>query len=88
MNTTHNALELYEIHVKESLSLFVCLAFFCFRFLFVLFFILLLLFYFIFLRIAKKRSIILRREVNHNICKEYRSAVIVVGHVKLIRIPQ
>ena len=46
MNTTHNALELYEIHVKESLSLFVCLVFFCFRFLFVLFFILLLLFYF------------------------------------------
>ena len=40
MNTTHTALELYEIHVKESLSLFVCL------FSFVLFFILLLFYFF------------------------------------------
>ena len=46
MNTKHNALELYEIHVRESLSLFVCLVFFCFRFLFVLFFILSLFYFF------------------------------------------
>ena len=86
MNTTHNALELYEIHVKESLSLFVCLVFLV---VFVSFlFCSLFYYYFIFLRITKKRSIILRREVNHDIYKEYRSAVIVVGHVKLIRIPQ
>ena len=48
MNTTHNALELYEIHVKESLSLFVCLVFFLFSlpFCFVLCFIIIILFYF------------------------------------------
>ena len=48
MNTTHNALELYEIHVKESLSLFVCLLsffLFSFSFCFVLYFI--ILFYFL-----------------------------------------
>ena len=86
MNTTHNALELYEIHVRESLSLFVCLVFF---FVFVSFlFCSLFYHYFIFLRIRKKRTIILRREVNHDIYKEYRNAVIVVRHVKLIRIRQ
>ena len=89
MNTTHNALELYEIHVKESLSSFVCLVFFVFvSFLFCSLFYYYYYFILFFLRITKKRSIILRREVNHNICKEYRSAVIVVGHVELIRIPQ
>ena len=39
MNTTYNALELFEIRVKESLSLFVCLFLFVFvSYLFVLFF--------------------------------------------------
>ena len=49
MNTTHNALELYEIHVKESLSLFVCLfSFFLFSFpiCFVLYFIIIIILFF------------------------------------------
>ena len=46
MNTTHNALELYEIHVKESLSLFVCL-FVKFFFVFVFFLFCSLLYYFV-----------------------------------------
>ena len=49
MNTTHTALEFYEIHVKESLSLFVCLfsfVLFSFLFCFVLYFIIIILFYF------------------------------------------
>lgn len=80
MTTTHDTLDLFGIRVNKSLSLFVSLFLFSFAFCFDLFC------FFFKNRKGEERYI----ETRGELWRLHRklSAVILVGHVKLIRIPQ